>query len=60
MVQFAHPPAHLGFRLRALAGGIRWFREPGAWVERPRALPVVSPPLPADLRTPLARRFHGR
>jgi hypothetical protein len=57
MILFASPQAYRRLLDAALAGGVRWFHEPGAWVERrplPRA-PVARPrgarnPLPARLR----------
>ena len=49
MVLFADLKAY--DRLRGNAGvgaGIRWFREPGAWVERPRPRPSALPVLPTQ------------
>jgi hypothetical protein len=46
MVTFADPRAapRLARLLRhAEVSGIRWFREPGAWIERPRSVPRVEP-----------------
>ena len=53
MVQFAHPQA--GPPLRPLArilierACIRWFREPGAWVERSRHQPRIERSAPSTL-----------
>lgn len=44
MVLFADPKAYE--RLRGSIGaepGVRWFRESGAWVERPRPRPAALP-----------------
>ncbi|HET7463464.1 MAG TPA: hypothetical protein VFJ82_19585 [Longimicrobium sp.] len=49
MVLFADLKAYE--RLRgsdAGTGGIRWFREAGAWVERPRPHPAALPVLPTQ------------
>ncbi len=43
MVQFASPRACLRFRDAAAVSGVRWFHEPGAWVERAPLRPADAP-----------------
>jgi len=43
MVQFANPRAWMHFRDAAAVRGVRWFHEPGAWVERTPLRPADAP-----------------
>ena len=43
MVQFADPRAWMRSRDAAGLRGIRWFHEPGAWVERTPLRPAGAP-----------------
>ena len=61
MVLFASPRAYLRFGgATAPAEGIRWFHEPGAWVERPRLPSDSAEPSRAPAPLTIARRLHER
>lgn len=59
MVLFATPKAYARVLDAARTCGVRWFREPGAWVERPRPPRSEPPAAPLPDRLNISRRRDG-